>query len=196
MIAIINSGVANIASIEFALQRLRVSTQVTTERKVVENASHVILPGVGAANTAMKNLKDLGLDTLIPRLKQPVLGICLGMQLLFEKTEEGDTSCLGIIPGKITKLPEENNIIPHMGWNTIIFKEGAALTGGLANKSYMYFVHSFAAPICDSTLAETEYGQRFSAVVQKDNFYATQFHPERSGEAGQKLLQNFLELTE
>ncbi len=194
MIAIINSGVANISSVVFALQRLGIAAEVTTDHRVITNASQVILPGVGAAQTAMKNLKDLNLTSLIPTLKQPVLGICLGMQLLYEASEEGDVACLGVIPGKIKKLVGKDLIIPHMGWNTLALQKKSPLLEGIPGDAYVYFVHSYCASVSDQTLALTHYGQDFSAIVQQDNFYAMQFHPERSGEIGERLLKNFAEI--
>ncbi len=194
MIAIINSGVANISSVVFALQRLGIAAEVTTDHRVITNASQVILPGVGAAQTAMKNLKDLNLISLIPTLKQPVLGICLGMQLLYEASEEGDVACLGVIPGKIKKLVGKDLIIPHMGWNTLALQKKSPLLEGIPGDAYVYFVHSYCASVSDQTLALTHYGQDFSSIVQQDNFYAMQFHPERSGEIGERLLKNFAEI--
>jgi len=192
MIAVINSGLANISSVVFALNRLGVDAQVTTDPKVISAATHVILPGVGAAQMAMKNLTALNLTDLIPKLTQPVLGICLGMQLLFEHSEEGNVACLGVFPGEIKKLVGDGLIIPHMGWNTLSIRKPSALLAGIPDESYVYFVHSYCAPVADHTIATTQYGQDFSAIVQRDNFYAMQFHPERSGELGERLLRNFV----
>ncbi len=190
MIAVIDSGIANISSVVFALNRLGFEATVTRDIKTIQNADHVILPGVGAAAVAMKNLHELGLIATIQQLTQPVLGICLGMQLLFESSSEGNVECLGIIPGKITKLEGANLIIPHMGWNTLNFVKQSSPF----ENAYVYFVHSFCAPVSEYTVATTSYGQIFTAIVKKDNFMGMQFHPERSGDIGEQLLKNFLEI--
>lgn len=188
MIAIIDSGVANISSVVFALNRLGFDATVTRDFRVIEQAEKVILPGVGAAQTAMKNLHELNLTQVIQNLKQPVLGICLGMQLLFESSTEGNVDCLRIIPGKIDKLKGKDLIIPHMGWNTLNFTE---LNPEFDNQ-YVYYVHSYCAPISEYTIASTIYGESFTAIVKKDNFWGMQFHPERSGSIGEKLLHHFV----
>jgi len=195
MIAIIDSGGANIASVVFALKRLGKPACLTSDKKIICSASHVILPGVGAAANAMRKLIEFDLITTIPALTQPVLGICLGMQLLYEYSAEGNVVCLGIFSGKVEKIPLQNNlVIPHMGWNTLNLINQSCLTRNIPEKSYMYFVHSYIAPVTKQTCAFTQYGKDFSAITQNKNFYATQFHPERSGEMGAKLLQNFVEL--
>lgn len=192
-IVIVASGGANIASLQFALQRLEVASAVSADADEIRAASHVILPGVGAAANAMSRLRQLGLDTVIPALKQPVLGICLGMHLLFESSQEGDADCLGIIPGRASRLPHADDLpVPHMGWNTLEVKRPCALLEGIADGDYAYFVHSYAVDLCPATVAGARYGQTFSACVQWRNFYGAQFHPERSAAVGALLLDNFL----
>jgi glutamine amidotransferase len=195
-IVIVASGGANIASLQFALQRLAVASVVSADAAEIRAASHVILPGVGAAADAMSRLRQNRLDTLIPSLQQPVLGICLGMQLLYEASQEGDTRCLGIIPGRAARLAEApDRPVPHMGWNTLEIRRPCPLLSGLADGDYAYFVHSYALDLSPATVASTGYGAPFSACVQWRNFYGAQFHPERSAAVGARLLQNFLGLT-
>ena len=192
-IVIVASGGANTASLQFALQRLGADSAVSADPAAIQAASHVILPGVGAAADAMSRLKHSGLDRLIPALRQPVLGICLGMQLLFDASQEGDVACLGIIPGRAARIPPDAaRPVPHMGWNTLDIRRPCPLLEGLAGGNYAYFVHSYVLDIGDSTVASTEYGAPFSACVQWRNFYGAQFHPERSAAVGARLLQNFL----
>jgi glutamine amidotransferase len=192
-VVIVANGGANIASLQFALQRLEVDSVVTADEERIRAASHVILPGVGAAAHAMSRLRQSRLDSLIPDLQQPVLGICLGMQLLYDASEEGETSCLGIIPGRASRFPPAPALpVPHMGWNTLDIRRPCALLEGLADGDYAYFVHSYALDISAATVAGTGYGVPFSACVQWRNFYGAQFHPERSAAVGARLLQNFL----
>lgn len=194
-IAIIDSGGANIASLRFALQRLGAESALTRDLRVLESASHILLPGVGAAADAMIRLRESGLDAVIPRLTQPLLGICLGMQLLFARSAEGDVACLGIIDQGVRPLTGGPGLsIPHMGWNQIKHSGDCPLLDGLDDGEYFYFVHSYAADPGPATSATSEHGTAFSAVVGRDNFYGTQFHPERSGKAGAAVLRNFLEL--
>ena len=194
-VAIIANGGANIASLRFALDRLGVSSRLTADADELRRAPRVILPGVGAAADAMERLHSLGLDSVIPTLTQPVLGICLGMQLLFEGSEEGDTKCLGILPARVTRFPDRQGFpVPHMGWNQIVPRTDSPLTHGLGDDAYVYFVHSYAAPVGPWTEAVTDYGGEFSAIVRHANFHGAQFHPERSSRAGQRLLANFLAL--
>ncbi|MBK7903444.1 MAG: imidazole glycerol phosphate synthase subunit HisH [Proteobacteria bacterium] len=194
-VAIIANGGANIASLRFALDRLGASSQLTTDVDELRRAPRVILPGVGAAADAMERLHALGLAHVIPTLTQPVLGICLGMQLLFEGSEEGDTECLGIFPARVTRFPDRQGFpVPHMGWNQLVPQTGSPLTRGLGDDAYLYFVHSYAAPVGPWTDAVTDYGGEFSALVRHANFHGAQFHPERSSRAGQRLLANFLAL--
>ena len=194
-VAIIDSGGANISSVRFALQRLGADTVFTDDPEVIARADRVILPGVGAAGAAMAHLREGGLVEVLRRLTQPVLGICLGMQLLFESSEEGDEACLGILPGRLARLAGGPGIrIPHMGWNRARVVREDPLLEGLAGGSWFYFVHSYCAPVSDVTLASCEHGQAFSAVVGRNNFRGAQFHPERSAGAGARLLDNFLKL--
>jgi imidazole glycerol-phosphate synthase subunit HisH len=192
-IAIVASGGANIASLQFALRRLQVDSAVTADANQIRAASHVILPGVGAAADAMSRLRASRLDTLIPTLRQPVLGICLGMQLLYEASQEGDATCLGIISGHAARLAGgPGRPVPHMGWNTLDMQRPSALLAGLSDGDYAYFVHSYAIEVGAATVASTRYGTPFSACVQWRNFYGVQFHPERSAAVGARLLGNFL----
>jgi glutamine amidotransferase len=194
-VVIIAGGGANIASLQFALQRLGTTSAVSANARKIRDASHVILPGVGAAAHAMSRLKEQNLDSLIPSLHQPVLGICLGMQLLFEASEEGEAQCLGIIPGRASRLPcDSAHPVPHMGWNTLKIDRPGALLDGLQQDDYAYFVHSYALPLSPATMASSDYGLSFSACVQWRNFFGVQFHPERSAKVGARLLQNFLSL--
>jgi glutamine amidotransferase len=192
-IVIVDNGGANIASLQFALQRLEAASAVSADPAEIRAASHVILPGVGAAADAMSRLRRNGLEAVIPTLQQPVLGICLGMQLLYEASQEGDARCLGIIPGRAARFAEAHDRpVPHMGWNTLEIRRPCALLTGLADGDYAYFVHSYALDLSDATVASTGYGAPFSACVQWRNFYGTQFHPERSAAVGARLLKNFL----
>ncbi len=195
MLAIVDSGGANIASVRFALERLGVRSELTADPAVIRAAERVILPGVGSAQEGMKRLQAKNLVECVRGLKQPVLGVCLGMQLLFEASEEGSTPSLGLIPGKVALLPESPGItVPHMGWNTLkVLKDNPLLRGFDADTRF-YFVHSFAGPVNEFTLASCEHGTAFAAVVQRGNFWGAQFHPERSGAAGAQLLKNFLEM--
>lgn len=194
MIVIVDSGVANFSSVVFALDRHNVKAKISRDKNEIKQASKVILPGVGTARAAMENFKKFDLIETIRQLQQPVLGFCLGMQLLYEHSAEGDVDCLGIVPGKIERFSGEKLIIPHMGWNTIQQKSDSPLFRDIDNGSYVYFVHSFKAPVNEATLAVCEYGEAFTAVCQFNNFFATQFHPERSGKVGHQLVKNFLEL--
>jgi imidazole glycerol-phosphate synthase subunit HisH len=192
-VVIVANGGANIASLQFALQRLDAVSIVSADPGLIRAASHVILPGVGAAADAMSRLRQSGLDALIPTLRQPVLGICLGMQLLYEASQEGDARCLGIIPGRAVRFaPADDRPVPHMGWNTLEIRRPCALLAGIADGDYAYFVHSYSLELGAATVASTEYGTSFSACVQWRNFYGAQFHPERSAAAGARLLKNFL----
>ena len=192
-VTIIAGGGANIASLVFALERLGASCELTADADKIRAAERVILPGVGAAADAMEKLREARLDEVLPSLTQPLLGICLGMQLLFDSSAEDDAECLGIICGR-AKLFEaaDERPVPHMGWNRIRIIRAASLLNGIADGSYFYFVHSYALDVSPATVAATDYGRDFSAIVRQDNFMGTQFHPERSGEAGSRLLKNFL----
>jgi glutamine amidotransferase len=194
-LAIIDSGGANIASLQFAIERLGVPASLTTDPGVVREASHVILPGVGAAADCMSRLQAAGLVDTIRTLQQPVLGICVGMQLLFESSEEGDVACLGLLPGRVRRFARRAGLpVPHIGWNQLEFERAAPLLGDIAAGDHVYFVHSYAAPVSDLTLATTVYGDAFSALVGRGNIFGAQFHPERSARAGAALLRNFLRL--
>ena len=194
-LAIIDSGGANIASLRFAIERLGVEATLTTDPAMLKAASHVILPGVGAAADCMARLEALHLPDTIREIRQPLLGICVGMQLLFDASEEGDVQCLGIVPGKVRRFPERAGLpVPHMGWNQISPTRPSSLLEGLGPDDYVYYVHSYAAPVTSHTLATTDYGQSFSAAVQKDNVFGVQFHPERSARSGSAILANFLRL--
>jgi len=192
---IIGGGGANIASLKFALQRLRSDVPVTTDPERARRASHVILPGVGAARPAMQKLAATGFVDVIPTLTQPVLGICLGMQLLFAGSDEDDTECLSIIDARVRLLPQSPALpVPQMGWNELEIVAPSRLLDGVASGAYAYFVHSYAAPTGAYTRATADYGGPFSAVVEQGNFFGTQFHPERSSTVGSRILQNFLRL--
>jgi glutamine amidotransferase len=198
-LAIIDSGGANISSVKHALRRLGADPVFTSDAEIIRSADRVILPGVGAADAAMSRLYDLGLFQCIRELQQPVLGICLGMQLLFESSDEdqqaGGVNCLGIIPGVLKKLQPSTRIrIPHMGWNTTTRVKDDPLLSGLPAQPWFYFVHSYRAPTGVSTLASCEHGETFAAIVKHENYYGAQFHPERSARDGAKLLANFLEI--
>jgi glutamine amidotransferase len=195
MLAIVDSGGANIASVRFALERLGVQGELTADAALIRAADRVILPGVGSAQEGMKRLQAKGLVEVVRGLTQPVLGICLGMQLLFEASEEGNTPSLGIIPGRVSLLPESPGItVPHMGWNTLTMRPDTPLLKGFNAATRFYFVHSFAGPVNAFTVASCDHGTPFAAVVQRGNFSGVQFHPERSGAAGAQLLKNFLEM--
>ncbi len=194
-VAVIDCGGANIASLINALDRLKVSSALTRDSNTIKNASHVILPGVGAAADAMDRLKNYQLTDVITNLSQPVLGICLGMQLLAESSAEDQAKCLGIIPTIATKLPARpQTSVPNMGWCKVHQSEPHELFAGIDDGSYFYFVHSFALAEGDYTLATAEHAEPFTAVLAQDNFFATQFHPERSAAAGARLLHNFLRI--
>ncbi len=192
MIAIVKYNAGNISSVKNAVERLGYSCMVTDDKIFLQQAEKVIFPGVGEASSAMKYLKEKGLDEVIKNLKQPVLGICLGQQLLCQFSEEGNTQCLGIFEASVKKF-ETKLKVPHMGWNTISGLN-SELYKDISNEEDFYFVHSYYAEICRETTAVCDYIVPFSASMQKDNFYATQFHPEKSSGAGEQLLLNFLKL--
>ncbi len=195
-VVIIENGGANTASLRHALERLDVEPLLTSDPSAIRRASHVILPGVGAAGDAMSRLRAHGLDALIPTLTQPVLGICLGMQLLYDASEENVAPCLGAISGtarRLTAVP--GRPVPHMGWNQLTPTTSIPLLHGIEAGERAYFVHSYVLPVGPETVASTHYGGPFSAVVARGNFFGTQFHPERSARTGARLLSNFLALT-
>lgn len=193
-IAIIDYNAGNVQSVLFALERLGVEAELADDHDAIRSAEKVVFPGVGEANSTMAYLKERGLDDLIRSLTQPVLGICLGMQLLCEHSEENDTPCLGIIPQKVVRFrPLKGEKVPHMGWNNIRNLKNGLFSPDL-ERDYVYFVHSYYAEIGPYTSATTDYILPFSSALRKDNFYATQFHPEKSGKAGEAILRNFLAL--
>lgn len=195
-LAIIDSGGANINSVRHALRRLGTEPVFTADATTIRNADRVILPGVGAAGAAMSRLRELDLLDCIRELRQPVLGICLGMQLLFERSDEDAVACLGIIPGKLQKMQAADGLrVPHMGWNTTKAVRQDPLLNGLPEDPWFYFVHSYSAPTGESTLATCTHGKPFAAIVRQQNFYGAQFHPERSARYGARLLSNFLEIS-
>lgn len=194
MIAIIKYNAGNVQSVLYALKRLGETAVVTDDEATLRSADKVIFPGVGNAKAAMDSLKESNLDKLIPCLKQPVLGICVGMQLLCKYSEENDTECLGIVDAVVKKFPVEKGVkVPQVGWNKI-YGFNSPLFNGLAEDSYVYYVHSYYAECCADTVACTNYILPYSAALQKDNFYGVQFHTEKSADAGDKILTNFLSL--
>lgn len=194
-IAIIDSGGANIASLLYAFERLQTKACLTTDAEEIRNAKGVLLPGVGAAKDAMRRLKNSGLVDVIRNLKQPVLGICLGMQLLCDGSEEEDVECLGIISGTARKLvAKTDSPVPNMGWCSTRLTAAHAILEGIEDESFFYYLHSYALPVSDTTLATAVHKEEFSAIIGRQNFVAAQFHPERSSMAGALLLQNFLGL--
>lgn len=190
-IVIIKYNAGNIHSVRLACRRLGIDPLVTDDPELIRSADKVIFPGVGEASSAMVYLKERGLDTVIKSLTQPVLGICLGLQLMCSGSEEGDTECMDIFHASVKKFPPEEKV-PHMGWNTLSGLKGK-LFKDIPEPSYMYFVHSYYAEIAHETIAETDYIVPFSAAMHKDNFYACQFHPEKSGDRGEQILKNFIE---
>ncbi|WP_299016975.1 imidazole glycerol phosphate synthase subunit HisH [uncultured Polaribacter sp.] len=191
-LVIIDYGAGNIKSIQFAFKRLGVDAILTNNVDEIKAADKVIFPGVGEASSAMKMLKESGLDKLIPTLKQPVLGICLGMQLMCNSSQEGNTKGLGVFDVAIKRFSNKVKV-PQMGWN-VISNLKSDLFSGIKEKEFMYLVHSFYAEKCEEMIAETDYEIAYASALQKDNFYGVQFHPEKSGNEGAKILQNFLEL--
>lgn len=191
-IAIIDYGAGNVQSVLFALERLGYSGIVTDNKTIIETADKVIFPGVGEASSAMKIIRDKGLDKTISNLKQPVLGICLGMQLLCKSSEEGNTDGIGIFDIEIKRFSNALKV-PQMGWNTI-YNLKSELFKNIKEKEFMYLVHSFYAPQNENTIATTLYGMEYATALQKNNFYGVQFHPEKSGSAGEQILKNFLEI--
>jgi len=194
-VVLVDGGGTNIGSVRYALQRLGLDAEMTADADRISAASHVILPGVGAAGPGMKKLREAGLTEVLRGLRQPLLGVCLGMQLLYERSEEGDTECLGLLPGAVAHFPAGDGLrIPHMGWNQLRVESDDPLLADLDDEAYAYFVHSYAAPVSAATIASTDYGAPFSAIVRQGNVCGMQFHPERSAAVGARLLQNFLEL--
>jgi glutamine amidotransferase len=192
-LAIIDSGGANIASLSYAIERLGIDSRVTTDAATLRAATHVILPGVGAAADCMERLRGAGLIETIRGLRQPLLGVCVGMQLLFESSEEGNVACLGLLPGRVHRFADREGLpVPHMGWNQLEFARPSPLLDDIASGDHVYFVHSYCAPLNENTVATTTYGERFAAIVRNDNVFGAQFHPERSAQTGALVLRNFL----
>lgn len=194
-VVLVDAGGTNIGSVRYALQRLGTDAELTADPARIRAASHVILPGVGAAAPGMRRLREAGLVDVMRGLTQPVLGVCLGMQLLCERSDEGDTECLGVVPASVRLLPPAPGLrVPHMGWNNLASTGPHPLTAGLRDGDTAYFVHSYAVPVGPYTLAASEHGTAFSAMVAAGNFMGMQFHPERSAGVGAQLLRNFLSL--
>jgi glutamine amidotransferase len=194
-VVILDTGCANLSSVKYAVQRLGFEPTVSRDPEIVLQADKLFLPGVGTAQAAMEQLEQRELIALIKACTQPVLGICLGMQLLASSSEEnGGIDTLGIIETLVRRMPDLGLPLPHMGWNQVTANADSHLFRGIDENAYFYFVHGFAMPVCENTIAQTLYGEPFSAAVQKDNFFGVQFHPERSGAAGAQLLKNFLEM--
>lgn len=199
-VVIIDTGCANVSSVRFAIERLGYAVEISKEPEVVLAADKLFLPGVGTASEAMKNLQERDLVSLVKKVEKPLLGICLGMQLLGklsqEKGQKADelVECLGLCDGEVRLLETGDLPLPHMGWNTVTSTPNHPLFKDIEEGEYFYFVHSFAMPVGDYTIAQCDYGNPFTAAVQSGNYYGVQFHPERSSKAGSKLIQNFLEL--
>ena len=193
-IAIIKYKAGNVQSVQNALHRLGVNSIVTDDAKIIQSASKVIFPGVGNAAAAMQDIIDKKLDNVIPNLTQPVLGICVGMQLLCNYSEEGNTKCLGVFDTDVKLFKSPQLKIPQIGWNNI-FENQSLLFNTITNDAYVYYVHSYYAAVCNDTISKTNYTLNYSAALQKNNFYAVQFHPEKSGKVGETILKNFVQLT-
>lgn len=192
-VAVVDSGGANIGSICYAFQRLGVEARLTADADTIRRADRVVLPGVGAAAAAMRTLAGHGLVEVLRALDRPLLGICLGMQLLFERSQEGDVDCLGLLPGVVGKLaPGPGVRVPHMGWNRLAHRAPSPLLQGVRDGAQAYFVHSYAAPVTGDCIAATTHGQPFAAMVQRGSIAGAQFHPERSAATGARILENFL----
>lgn len=191
-VAVVRYNAGNVQSLSFALERLGVTPVITDDPELLKTSDKIIFPGQGEASSAMDYLKDRKLDIAIRELKQPFLGVCLGMQLMCEFSEENETECLGIIPATVKRF-EDTRKVPHMGWNSVFSLEGP-LFENVNENDYLYFVHSYYVEHCNQTTATSEYGIKFSAAIQEDNFHAIQPHPEKSAESGMQILKNFLEM--
>ncbi len=195
MITVIELGCANTASVLFALDRLGAEAKLSSDQAEIKGAKKVVLPGVGAAGFAMSRIHDLGLFDIIRGLDVPLLGVCLGQQLLFDGSDEGNVDCLGLIPGRVTKMTARPDlVVPHMGWNQLAVTSEDPLTAEVKDGEFAYFVHSFVCPVTEHTLATSIYDHPFAAMVRKDNVWGCQFHPERSSATGARILQNFIDL--
>lgn len=193
-VALIDAGGANLGSVRYALERLGVEARIVRDADGLRDAERIILPGVGAAAPAMALLRERGLVEALRTTRLPLLGICLGMQLLFESSDEGDVECLGLLSGRIRKLSATPGMrVPHMGWNTLQFRVASPLLAGVAADASAYYVHSYAAPVTDDCIAACTHGEPFAAMVQRRNVAGAQFHPERSAAVGARLLSNFLQ---
>lgn len=194
-VAIIDYNAGNVRSVENALRRLGVEPLLTSEKEAIIKADKIIFPGQGEAGSTMYFLREKGMDKIIKGLKQPVLGICIGMQLMCSHSEEGDTECLGIFEVNVKRFQNvrQADKVPQVGWNTLKDVRGPIFEG-FTKKEYVYFVHSYYVPLCPWTIATTDYIQPYSSAIQRENFYATQFHPEKSGSVGERILENFLKL--
>jgi glutamine amidotransferase len=192
-VVMVDGGGSNIGSVRCALQRIGVDAELTGDAEAICSADRIILPGVGTAAEGMRKLRGHGLVDVLRTLKQPLLGVCVGMQLLFEHSEEEGVDCLGLLSGKVAKLPMREGIrIPHMGWNTLHKHRQSSLLDGIDDGAHAYFVHSYAAPVDGNCIASSEHGCEFSAIVQRGNVAGVQFHPERSSQVGSRLLENFI----
>ncbi len=195
-VVLIDAGGANIGSVRYAFERLGVTARFSADASEIASAERVVLPGVGAAAAGMARLRELGLVECVRSLRQPLLGVCLGMQLLFESSEEGDVECLGLLGGRVRRLAGGDGVrVPHMGWNTLERLRDDALLNGVDDTDSAYFVHSYAAPVTSDTLAACTHGERFAAVVRSGNRMGAQFHPERSATTGARILENFLKVS-
>lgn len=192
MIAVVDTGGANIGCILYSLERMGLPAILTSEQSVIMKSDKVILPGVSSANYVMKNLEDKNLVDLIKELTVPTLGICVGHQILFDESEENSTKCLGVIAGKVTKfVPAPGMPVPQMGWNQLVVEMDHPLLHGISSGEFVFYANSYYAPVCQETIARGSYCVEFSAVVQKENFYGVQFHPEKSQKVGEVILKNF-----
>lgn len=192
-VALIDAGGANLGSVRYALERLGVDARIVRDADGLHGAQRVILPGVGAAPLAMQLLRERGLDVALRALEVPLIGICLGMQLLFDASEEGDVTCLGLLPGTVRRMQGSTGLrVPHMGWNTLDVVRESALLVGIEKPAHAYFVHGYAAPVTDDCIASCTHGQPFAACVERGRIAGMQFHPERSADVGSTLLANFL----